>query len=142
MPDTTVLVLSGAGVPPYSIRGAQQTLRPIGSAARRTVNGTLVDLSEAQFRKYHSTITCTDQQAAALDGIWPGMTLTVDCIKELAYEDVSGAMADRPVVEGSERTEDGFVFYRPRLSMMVMDKQEARDEYRAEEGWTLELEEI
>ena len=142
MPDTTVLVLSGAGVPPYSIRGAVQTLTHLPGVMRRTVNGALVDLSESQFRKYVSTITCTDQQAPALDGIWPGMTLTVDCIKELAYEDVSGAEADRTVVPGSERTEDGFVFYRPRLTMMVVAKREQRDEYPALEGWSLDLEEV
>ena len=142
MPDTTVLVLAGDGVPPYSIRGAQQTLRPITGSARRTINGTLVDMSEEQFRKYRSAITCADQQAPALDAIWPGMTVVVDCISELCYPAASGAEAQRTVVEGSEREEDGFVFYRPRLTMLVIDKQQARDEYGSAESWSIELEEV
>ena len=85
MLDDSMLVLSGIGVPSYSARGLTQTLQPIEAAGsqRRTVNGTLVDLSQAQFRKYRSTIRCSDQQAPALDDVWPGKVVTVSCIAEL-----------------------------------------------------------
>ena len=63
-----VLTLSGIGVPPYSARGASQTLEPIASSQqlRRTINGELIDISRAEFRKYRSTISCVDQQPPAV----------------------------------------------------------------------------
>lgn len=142
--STTLLVIAPAGVPPYSARGLKQSLAPIGAATalRRTVNGTLVDLSDPAFRKYVSTISCTDQQAPAVDGVWPGDTVTVDCVVELAREAGTGdAGAGRSVVPGSEREEGDFVFYRPRLTMIVTAYQVTRDEYGAATDWTMTLEE-
>jgi hypothetical protein len=138
--SSSVLVLSGMGVPPYSIRAAQQSLQPIGAAVQlhRTVNGMLTDFGETQLRKYQSSITCTDQQAPALEGIWPGMELTVDCIAELAYPTMTSA-PDRTVV--ASRDEDSFTFYRPRLTMLVVGFQETKDEWGAVTSWQLDLEE-
>ena len=105
MPDETLLVLTGIGVPPYAARGLTQTLDPIEAAGsqRRTVNGTLIDLSLAQFRKYRSTIRGRDQQAPALDGVWPGRVVTVSCVAELCCP--STDTPAKPVVSGSQRTE-------------------------------------
>lgn len=141
---TTLLAIAEIGLPPYSARGISQTLQPIEGSGqmRRTVNGVLVDLSAAQFRKYRSTITCTDMQHPALDGIWPGMTLTVDCVAELSYQDATDATASRTVVSGSQYTSGGFVFYRPRLTMKVVEYRVSHDEYGAEVAWTMELEEV
>lgn len=138
---TTLLVLSGIGVPPYSARGLVQTLVPIAAAAsmRRTVNGTLSDLSSPQFRKYSSVISCADQQPPAFEGVWPGLVVTVDCIAELAYLTMTD-LPDRPVV--ASREESGFTFYRPRLTMMVTGFQISRDEYGFVTSWTLGLEEV
>jgi hypothetical protein len=157
---TTDLVLAGVGVPPYSIRGAQQSLQPIDGAAqlRRTVNGDLEDLSVVEARKFKSTVTCTDQQPPAFARLWPGQLVTVDCIAELGYPvdhiseavtegdtDDSSSIADsldRTPVPGSIRVEDGFAFYRPRLSMRVTAFSVTKDEYGAETGWSLDLEEV
>jgi hypothetical protein len=140
---TTILVISSMGVPPYSARGLQQTLEPIQAAAsmRRTVNGELKDISAPQFKKYSSQISCNDQQVPALSGVWPGDTVTVDCVARLAYLSVGGS-AERPVVEGSENVEGDFTFYRPRLTMKVMSFNEQEDEYGATVSWNLQLEEI
>jgi hypothetical protein len=143
--EGTLLVLSGMGIPLYSARGLSQSLRPIGATAHaeRTVNGTLVDLSAAQFRKFASTISCSDQRAPAIDDIWPGMIVTVDCVATLAYPSASsGAGGIRDAVEGSEITEGNFTHYRPRLEMMVMDYAEQVDEWGAVVAWSLELEEV
>lgn len=144
LPDglTTLLTLVGMGVTPYSARGLSQTLDPIeqSKVLRRTVNGAMKNISAPQFQKYKSTITCTDQQAPALDGIWPGAEITVNCVAELSYP--TGGSASRPVVDGSSRTENGFVFYRPVLDMVVMNYTTNYDEYGAAIGWTLELEEV
>lgn len=150
--ESTILVLSGMGIPPYSARGLQQTLTHIEQAAglRRTVNGSLVDLSDPAFRKYASTITGSDIDPPALESAWPGLVLTVDCIPELATpsntETETGTeteqVFDRTAVPGSVREEAGFTFYRPRLSMRVTGFNINRDEWGAVTDWTLQLEEV
>lgn len=148
-PSTTLFNLSGGGVPPYSARGLQQTLELVSQAGqlRRNVNGALLDLSAPQFRKYKSTVQCTDQAAPAVDGVWPGATVTVDCVVELCFNTDSGAQG-RAAVPGSIRVEDAtteddsYTFYRPRLSMIVVSYHTNVDEWGATVGWTLELEEV
>lgn len=143
--DSTVLRLTGVGIPEYSARGLTQTLEPIDSAGvvRRTINGSLVDLSDASFRKYRSTITGNDQLAPGFNGLWPGQVVTVDCIAELAYYTAtSGATAERSVVSGSSRTEGDWTYYRPQLTMMVTAFSMDTDEWGASCGWSLALEEI
>ncbi|MEJ6845079.1 hypothetical protein V3589_02500 [Sinorhizobium fredii] len=143
MANETLLVLTGIGVAPYSARGLEQTLQPINGAGqlRRTINGTLIDLSESQLRKFTSTISGSDQLSPALNGVWPGETVTVDCIVELCYP-TSGGSPDRPVVSGSSRLEGAMTYYRPQLSMRVTDWQIREDEWGREVGWTLQLEEV
>ena len=133
------LVIAGIGLPAASIRGVTQTLEPIGAAAQlmRTVNGALVDVSAAAFRKYASTIRCSDQPPPALDGVWPGALVTVDCVAELAHP--QGGSPARTVV--ASRTEDGFVYYRPQLSMRVLSFDVDRDAWGATVAWTMTLEE-
>jgi hypothetical protein len=140
MSDETVLTLTGIGVPPYSARGLTQTLEPIEQAAslQRTINGVLHDLSLSAFRKYKSTITGSDQRPPACDGVWPGKLVEVDCIAELAYSE--GGTPERDAVGGSS-VEDGFVYYRPHLTMMVTGFQLSKDEWGAIIGWTMDLEE-
>ncbi|KLK91426.1 hypothetical protein AA309_20240 [Microvirga vignae] len=142
MANETVLSLSGMGVAPYSARGLTQTLTPIGQATsvRRTINGGLVDLSLAAFRKYRSTISGGDQRAPSVDGVWPGQIVTVDCISELAYP--VGGTPQRTVVAGSSHEDGGFVYYRPRLQMMVVGFTATQDEWGATVKWQLELEEV
>lgn len=137
----TVLTLTGMGVAPYSARGLSQTLEPIPQATQvvRTINGELIDIAPAQFRKYRSTISCSDVDAPALSGIWPGQTLTVSCIAELGS--ISGAI-ERPAVAGSTRTEDGVTYYRPILTMRVTNFSQTTDEYGHVTSWTLTLEEV
>lgn len=164
----TALALSGVGVPPYSARGLRQRLTPIGASQqlRRTINGTLRDFSAEQFRKYASVIQGDDQQPPACDGVWPGRLVTVHCIAELAVvapvgtetdtatgtvgtvgtdtelsEDSEFALGRQPV-PGSVRTESGFIFYRPILEMRVTSFDINRDEWGAQVGWSMDLEEV
>ena len=125
------------------MRGATQTLQPIDAAQqlRRTINGTLIDVSRAEFRKYRSTISCTDQQPPAVDGVWPGQIVTVGCISELSCKTAGGAPS-RSVVSGSSRTEGDYTFYRPQLIMRVVSFSQDTDEYGASVSWSLELEEV
>lgn len=137
----TLLTITGIGVAPYSARGLKQTLAPVQAASqnRRTINGTLVNTAVTQFRKYKSTISGSDQLSPALAGIWPGMTVTVECIVELAS---GSGTPDRTAVSGSSRTEEGFTYYRPVLIMKVMDYSIESDEWGAQVSWKLDLEEV
>src|SRR5215831_1948082 len=103
--EFTLLKLFGMGVPPYSARGLSQTLKPIEQAGNvvRAIDGSLLDLSYAPFRKYKSEITCSDQTAPAISGIWPGQLLTVYCVAELAFDEYGSAQ--RSEVPGSMRFE-------------------------------------
>lgn len=139
----SIMVITGMGVTPYSARGLTQTLTPIDAAKvhRRSINGTLHDLSYDQFRKYASKITCKDQTTPAIDGIWPGAVVTVECVAELArLTDTEGPA--RPVVPGSERVDGAFTFYRPILTMQVIDFSDSLAEWDADYNWSLDLEEI
>lgn len=139
--NQTLLVLSVMGVPLYSARGLSQTLEPIDASKnlRRSINGILTDVAHAQFRKYQSKITCTDAQVPAADGIWPGMTLVVDCVAYLGYP--TGGTPQRTVISGSSFTEGDFTFYRPRLTMLVTATTVQVDEWAATVPWELDLEE-
>ena len=141
--NPTLLVISGPGMPTYAARGLTQTLDPIdaSSAVARTVNGGLINLSPSQMQKYRSTISCTDQETPALDGVWPGQVLTVDCVSELGYL-TAGGSPDRTVVTGSSRTRGVWTWYRPQLAMMVISYTTSTDEYGARIGWQLDLEEV
>lgn len=140
--DDTLLVLTGIGIPAYSARGLSQTLDPISAAGfiARTVNGSLRNLSSTQFQKYQSTISCTDFNAPALEGIWVGQTVIVECIAELCYP--VGGSPSRSFVSGSERSDGAFIFYRPVLEMMVTALTTTHEEWGATVQWQMTLEEI
>jgi hypothetical protein len=140
---TTLLTLAGVGVPPYSARGLTQTLEPIEASVqlRRTVNGALADLSDALFRKYKSTIACQDQEPPAVDGVWPGQIVIVECVAELCFVTAVGSPARVPVAD-SERVDGVFTFYRPILTMRVTGFSVTRDEYDSAVSWQLQLEEV
>jgi len=141
--DETLLVITGVSIAPYSARGLQQTLAPIEQIKQpaRTVNGKLIDISLEQFRKYTTQISCSDMRAPALNGVWPGLQITVDCITELSYL-TSGGSAEKTVVPGSSRVEGDYTYYRPRLICRVQDYSEQLGEYEQVVGWTLTAEEI
>ena len=141
--DNTLLKISGVGMSPYAARGLTQTLNPIDQSkdVRRTINGELIDFSVEQFRKYASVISGSDQMPPGVAGIWPGHAIQVECIAELYYVTTSGS-AERPLVVGSERTEGSYTYYRPVLSMRVVDFNQSFDEWNAQVSWSLTLEEI
>lgn len=142
----TILTITGIGFPKWSARGISQTLEPVTEATQlmRTVDGELDDLSTSQFRKYRSSISCRDFDIPAIDGLFPGMEVVVDCIVELAYVDPGdetdlGSTAARPIVEGSARLSDGYVRYRPQLTMRVERMSASRDEWAAVSSWSIDL---
>ena len=141
----TLLSISGMGNFQYQARDLTQTLSVIKamSQQKRTVNGTLVDISNPIFRKYASKISCTDVDAPPIDGLFPGMIVTVDCAVALCYEVGNPGSPHRNAVSGSEYVQNHFVFYRPVLTMMVLEGPNLSfQEWKCANGWELNLEEV
>lgn len=130
------------GIAPFSSRNLDESLSlDDGSKQmRRTWNGELKDLSNPMFQKYIVTIDGNDVLPPAFAGIWPGRTVVVKCVTELCY--AVGGSAERTVVAGSERTRDGFVYYRPQLTMKVVSFDKKKSEWGGSVSWSLELAEI
>lgn len=148
----TILRLTGMGIPPYSARGISQTLTSTSGASvqRRTINGTLTDVSDPLFQKYVSNLQASDVDPPALEGRWPGMQLTVDCIPELVVEGEADGTEEsttelsfaRTHVPGSVRQADGFIFYRPQLVMLITAFSVNHDEWGRVVNWSMDLEEV
>jgi hypothetical protein len=120
--DSTLLELTGIDLGDYSCRGLTMTLTPVASqnGLRRTINGGLLDLTAPQFRKYSAAISCEDQDAPELIGIWQGMPVTVVCVPGLA------GGTDNPSATLT-------------LSMLVDTWDTSRDEWNALTNWTIHL---
>jgi hypothetical protein len=140
----TLLTISGFGEMLYQARGLHQTLEIIREASQlaRTIDGLLIDVSNPQFRKYASKITCSDVNAPPTDNVWPGMEVVVGCAARLCYLVGNPGSPARPVVHGSEYINGHFVFYRPELTMLVRDITLDLDEWNTTISWTMTLEEI
>jgi hypothetical protein len=141
----TLLTISSFGNMLYQARGLSQTLEVISEATQqeRTINGTLIDISAPQFRKYASKITSpSDTDAPPLDGVMPGMTVTVQCAVGLAFLTGTPGLPNRAPVSGSEYVAGAYTFYRPELTMMVKTVETHFDEWKCVIGWTLDLEEV
>ena len=139
----TLLVISVMGVPKYSARNLTQTYEIIEQQKDldRTINGQLVDLSLDRFKKIGTEITCKDQQAPALNGIWVGQIVEVSCVFELAYP-TSGGSPMRTVVSGSSHVIGDYTYYRPKLTMRVADISMGNEEYAHEYSWRMKLLEL
>lgn len=144
--DDTILMISGLGFQ-YSARGLTQTLFPISQTKqqKRTIDGTLVDVSNPAMRKYGSKISCTDTDAPPLDGLWPGMEVTVQCAIErsfLTYKNSVQQYPSLPVVSGSLYTIGPLTLYRPELVMLIMDCPASFEEWKHDNGWSIDLEQV
>jgi hypothetical protein len=155
--EGTILVITplsgvaGLTLTPWSGRDLTQTLDPItgagtggsalGTWLRESTNGELLDLSYPWFRKLESTITCKDTQTPCLNDVWKGQLCVVDCIIERSYVTGLGS-PDRPEVSGSSRTEGGFTFYRPQLTMRITDIKNSLTEYHVDYSWQISLREV
>lgn len=142
----TLLTISSFGNMVFQARGLVQTLELIGESAQtaRTINGTLIDLSAPQFRKYSSKISVgSEVYVPPLDGIFPGQVVTIDCVCSLAYPTGSIGFPKRPVISGSMWQENGYTFYRPQLVMMLTAPPSLSfDEWKNVVSWSADFEEV
>lgn len=125
--ETTLLSITGIDLSAYSTRDITMQLEYIAQAAQvdRDINGSLIDLSEPQFRKYRVTITCTDVESPVLVGVHPGLPITVVCIPQLGL---------------NKNTEDEQEVLT--LSCLVMPWSVSRQEYAGRTGWQIVAEEV
>jgi hypothetical protein len=171
MSDETLLSINGIELPVGSSRGISQTLKPIDNGdLRRTVNGDLKDLTREQNRKFESQISGQGSpilSTPAFADVWKGSELIIDCISKLRQnvnpssssatlirDPVSGSISgltfsgdyiDPDTVTGRDVTFSQDVImirFRPKLTMLVLAISTNEDEYEAQEGWTIDLEEV
>ena len=166
--NETILTLGNIAIPVGAARGITQTLQPIDNGdVRRTVNGTLLDLTRAENRKFESQIRCSDMATPAMAELWKGQTLLIECIQILnqninpTFTDVTlirdpvtnsvfGFEADGTKINPVSVTGRDVIFasdvvnveFRPILNMMILATSVNTDEYAAEEGWSIDLEEV
>jgi hypothetical protein len=86
-------------------------------------------------------LTCTDQEAPALAGIWPGKAFVFHSIATLSYPTAEPAKKERDSVPDSEYVVGDFTFYRPILNLVVYSWQTGIEEYGREINWKLEAQE-
>lgn len=166
--DDTILVLGDIVIPVGAGRGISQSFEIISNGELlRTVNGELVDLTRPENRKFRSSISCTDQAYPAIIDVWRGKTISVSFIEkfrqtvapaaltvDLIRDYVPGSIIGRTAA-GARITPTGvvdntatfaqniiMVEYLPVMDMKVVSYDVDRDEWQAETGWSLELEEV
>lgn len=140
----TLLAITSLGGFRYQARGLTQTLEHIGDASQleRDVNGYLIDISNPAFRKFATKITCSDSRAPPLDGLWPGMQITVYSAAMLCYLNGNPGSPARSAVAGSTFITGHYTFYRPILTMLVKSFSQGFEEWKSDYQWSLEAEEI
>lgn len=116
-------------------------ITPIDGATdlRRTVNGSLVNLSDPAFRKLAVTLSASDMTLPALGNLYPGDTLTVECPVVIRER---GGVPARPAAGGVFTIGNGWVEYRPVLECMLIANSLNETEGKASASWSLTLEEV
>lgn len=147
----SIVPLSGLDAPvltPYSARGLSQTYEPIKSASgsgsawlRRDVNGIMESLVDTRFRKYRTTVSCSDGESPCLDEGWIGALVELHCAFEFSYVTGAPGSPSRPVVTGSSRVQGSVTYYRPILICYVADIRSGLREYLGMYDWQIDFEE-
>jgi hypothetical protein len=77
-------MIRGGSFPPFSCREAEQTLTPLQTGElRRTINGELCYIGASQHHKYQTSIKCQDRNNPALQHLWVGAEVEVECLARL-----------------------------------------------------------
>lgn len=140
----TILTISQFGQLKYQARGLTQTIKviPAASQQERDVNGILIDLSNPIFRKYSTTITCTDNMTPPFDAVWPGAELVIGCAVYFSFLTGNLGSPDRPIVPHSEFVFGEYTFYNPELTCLVREVSWQSEEWRGNVPWSFTAEEV
>lgn len=115
----TDLVITGVALPDCATRGMVEEIGLIDQSRqlKRTLNGTLIDLSDTNFRKRKWRVSGKDLRAPDFSNVWPGMRVTIVTATEMG---------------GTQQSIIG----------MLSDWSTSFDEWEAEMSWTMDVEEI
>lgn len=156
-------------LPFASARGCTQRLEcTTDPKLYRTIQGRHISFQQEGYGKYVSILTCQDVCPAAFNGLWPGQSLTIECLAFLMTaqgEKGEKVSFDRPPVKNALRLytpdgqwhaledvllegqalilpEKGYVAYRPLLHMIVQSTEQECSEWENKTKWTLKSIEI
>jgi hypothetical protein len=137
MSEYTDIVFSGLGFPDYAARGVEVEVTPVQQSKqlRRNVNGALRDVSDPVFQKYQVRITGKDQQFPDLGGVWPGMQVTVTTPVVWHWSATGATGATAP-------TGYGYTGVAVQITGLITDFTATRDEWAADAGWNITIEEV
>jgi hypothetical protein len=115
----TDLVITGVALPDCATRGMVEEIGLIDQSRqlKRTVNGTLIDLSDTNFRKRKWRVSGRDLRAPNFSAVWPGMRVTITTATE---------MDNSPLI----------------IVGMLADWSTSFNEWEAEMSWTMDVEEV
>jgi hypothetical protein len=176
MTETIAIIrINGAAAdiffPPASARGIQTSISLVPSGdMRRTVNGSLVDLTRPALRKYLLSMSADGQALPALAGLWRGMRCTVAPplywtaqapagATELALDRTAADVrafdavtldalpapslsADRRVLTFPALPRPAYFEYQPVFEALLSSRSDSGDEWEATATWSLEFEEV
>jgi hypothetical protein len=119
-PPYTLIAIDAIDFTDYAVRGITMTLELIDQSKNlaRDCLGNLVDISVPQFRQHKITITCTDNDAPELAGIWAGQDISITCLPRM------NGTSDTPLT----------------ILAKVTNWNTSRPEWDAEISWQLEAE--
>lgn len=175
-PDTYLRLISAeigeVVFPVRAARGIDVDVSPIDAGElRRTVNGSLKNLSNPLFRKLKISLAHSGGRVPTLVGLWRGMSVTVHLPDPVEQLPVPGtpttAVLARQPVPGSVRgvTVDGvdispsssstsapwnvtfaepvaFVAYRPIVQCLIASWSRSENDWGRSASWSVELEEV
>lgn len=146
MPGYVPLILNPIGISEWAQRGLIQTYEkhPFSYQEADTVNGEAINMAPPTFRKWITTITCTDMRAPPLHGIWGGQTLVLHCISPFNYkEGTPEGKYERPYrTDHPPWSEDGFRLYYPIMDVEVQTFTSSDNKWQASINWQLVLKEL
>lgn len=168
----TLIKLDLNALPTEASSNCTQELTPINAGElNRTINGELIYIGEENIAKFRSTIRGQDTLPIALDNLWRGKIIEVQCLQPLA-QSVSTAtstviLARRaaissvcawsnnikiPIINQQDnkvtfalpsQVSSFIVTYRPIMQMMIVDFGYVSHEWDMKQNsWYLDLEEV
>ena len=152
------LRINGQPILPGSDFQISVDISPIAGASnlRHTVNGELVDMSRAVFRKYRISISGSGRRSPAISDLMPGANIQITAPEPIF---ISGADIGRQIAEKVGVKESGGqiavgptesfpvwtsivgVGVRPIFECKVISVNVSYDEHRKDYSWSLEAEE-
>lgn len=164
------IILGIAGLPQERTRNCVQELFPVANGEfKKSINGNLIFVETSDRQKYRSIISCNDLNSSIIDKIWIGTQINIGCIQNLCQvirpgetvldlirpavansirvinhlgQSVSHSVLGNQIILQKPNDQKIFVSFKPWLTMLVTNFSMKTNEWKMENGWKLESEEI